>query len=224
MTRTFTLSACTLGIAVCLLVVNTAMAVANQQSVTLASNLPSLSFQDQPDANKKGRPGDSTENREVVIQRLHREFEHARSSLENQDAGRDTSDVQKRIIRDLDKLIDEADRGERTPSGSNGKKANNQDGAQQGAGKPIPQEKPARGTAKGPAEMNVDPAGKNMQSNVDKNAGVPRNLAGIWGELLKRKRLEVDVYAGDHFVPSYEELLRQYYRAIAEATRRDEQE
>lgn len=77
MTRTFTLSACTLGIAVCLLVVNTAMAVANQQSVTLASNLPSLSFQDQPDANKKGRPGDSTENREVVIQRLHREFEHA---------------------------------------------------------------------------------------------------------------------------------------------------
>lgn len=72
--------------------------------------------------------------------------------------------------------------------------------------------------------MNVDPAGKNMQSNVDKNAGVPRNLAGIWGELLKRKRLEVDVYAGDHFVPSYEELLRQYYRAIAEATRRDEQE
>jgi hypothetical protein len=50
-------------------------------------------------------------------------------------------------------------------------------------------------------------------------ADVLRTEQDIWGHLPKTKRLEMDVYQRDRLPPQYENLLRQYYRAIAERRR-----
>ena len=41
-----------------------------------------------------------------------------------------------------------------------------------------------------------------------------------WGHLPESKRLEMDAYSRERFMPRYEDLLRQYYRTIAEQGRR----
>jgi hypothetical protein len=51
-------------------------------------------------------------------------------------------------------------------------------------------------------------------------ADVLRTEQDIWGHLPQAKRLEMDVYQRDRIPPQYEELLRQYYRSIAERHRR----
>ncbi len=46
----------------------------------------------------------------------------------------------------------------------------------------------------------------------------------IWGHLPARDRTKMDVYSRERFMPRYEDLLRQYYRTIAEQGKRNEGE
>ena len=42
----------------------------------------------------------------------------------------------------------------------------------------------------------------------------------VWGHLPPSRRKEMDAFSRERFVPRYEEVLRQYYRSIAENSRR----
>jgi uncharacterized protein (TIGR03067 family) len=44
----------------------------------------------------------------------------------------------------------------------------------------------------------------------------------IWGHLPQTKRMEMDAYSKERFMPKYDDLLRQYYRTIAEQGRKRE--
>ena len=44
--------------------------------------------------------------------------------------------------------------------------------------------------------------------------------SGQWGHLPENRRKEMDAFSKERFMPRYEELLRAYYRNIAEGARR----
>jgi hypothetical protein len=46
----------------------------------------------------------------------------------------------------------------------------------------------------------------------------------VWGHLPKAKRLEMDAYSREQFMPQYEQLLRQYYQTIAAQGKKKEGE
>ena len=59
----------------------------------------------------------------------------------------------------------------------------------------------------------------------DKDLNADLRKGGQWGKLPERIRDQLDVHARERFMPRYEDLLRQYYRTIAEqGTRRKEGE
>jgi hypothetical protein len=45
--------------------------------------------------------------------------------------------------------------------------------------------------------------------------------SGAWPNLPNRHRQQIDAASGDRFVPRYEDLLREYYRALADGGRRE---
>ncbi len=73
------------------------------------------------------------------------------------------------------------------------------------------------------AEINIGGKESKDRERKDKDFNPELRKAGRWGELPKRIRDELDVHARERFMPRYEDLLRQYYRTIAEqGTRRKE--
>lgn len=61
--------------------------------------------------------------------------------------------------------------------------------------------------------------GSSQKNNKNTLADLYRD---IWGHLPATKRQEMDAYARERFMREYEDLLRQYYRTIAEQDRRSE--
>ena len=70
-----------------------------------------------------------------------------------------------------------------------------------------------------PAKSKTGGQGVGKDSNRDKNT-IADLFKDIWGHLPQTKRLEMDAYSKERFMPKYEDLLRQYYRTIAEQGRR----
>ncbi len=62
---------------------------------------------------------------------------------------------------------------------------------------------------------------KGNSQNNNKNT-LAELYRDIWGHLPATKRQEMDAYARERFMREYEDLLRQYYRTIAEQDRRSE--
>jgi hypothetical protein len=96
--------------------------------------------------------------------------------------------------------------------------------------KPLPSPNDSKG-GQSTAGMGQDPQGKSGKSGGlggDKSQKSKNTVADlfkdIWGHLPQTKRLEMDAYSRERFMPRYEELLRQYYRTIAEQGRRKEGE
>jgi hypothetical protein len=84
-------------------------------------------------------------------------------------------------------------------------------------------DKDAKGTVKG------NPGGKDGKNSQTGGQGSAKrdNAKGkgdlaadlhrdLWGKLPDKMRLEMDVYSKERFMPRYDDLLRQYYRTIAE--------
>jgi hypothetical protein len=77
-----------------------------------------------------------------------------------------------------------------------------------------------KGQAKGnPGKDGKEGGGLGTAKRVDGKS--LRNLAADmnvveWGKLTSKMRLQMDVYSKERFMPRYDDLLRQYYRSIAE--------
>jgi hypothetical protein len=67
--------------------------------------------------------------------------------------------------------------------------------------------------------------GANNKSKEEKSKNTVADLfPGIWGHLPATRRMEMDAYSRERFMRRYEDILRQYYRTIAEQNRRKEGE
>jgi hypothetical protein len=128
----------------------------------------------------------------------------------------------------------EAGNSKGNPMGSKGEAGNskgNPMGSQgQGKDKGLAKKEPM-GSQKGEGDKKDQSAKKGDGGKIPggKGSDSPKNNVvndelkkGLWGELPNQKRQELNALAGDRMIPRYEELLRQYYRTIAEQGRKKE--
>lgn len=160
-----------------------------------------------------------TENREELLRRLHRAFGDTVDNLEKQDVGAGTRDLQKKIVEDLGKLIDPPFGKPKPPpaakSADNSKQAKPKsanDGmlAKQDPLRPAKVSKPASPPAKVTGGLAAPP--ESSQKTLEE-----QRSSEEWGKLPLHVRQALDAYASDRFMRRYEEMLRQYFRGIAEA-------
>lgn len=176
------------------------------------------------------RPLDSATGQEdptVIIARVAENMGKSEDRLKIGNTDKDTQSVQKKIIDDLDKLINQQQKNQESKDKSqNQKKSSSQDQknkdttkSEDKKPKPNPSDKEPKQSTKKDNEKTdkTTSAQPKNGKDADKTADVTiANLVkDIWGHLPKNKRQEMDAYSHEKFMPQYEQLLRQYYQNIA---------
>lgn len=195
----------------------------------------------QPDGKKgAGEPA----NRAKIIDEIRTDLDSAVDKLNRQDPSRQTRAVQDRILENLKKLIEPDDDSPPPPSNSSNpppKPMNPPPSSQD----PPPESKPQPQNNEPPApnsKPESKPQPQNMQSQAKPKAAStnpserlsppPRSLEdpkkqnrnedGVWHpDMPWRHRKAMDATSSERFVRRYEEVLREYYRALAENTKRE---
>ena len=174
-----------------------------------------------------------TENRRDVIKQVQDDLDAAQGRLKQDDAGNETRQAQDRIIAGLKKLIEQQDENQSRNNSSS-------DSASSSKNRPEATPKPASPSAepaprlkpvpsKAPADAPV-PIAKEKQVGKGGPANTLADLAkeckamGAWGQYPTRLRSEMDAFGRERFIRNYEELLRAYYRTLAESGRQSERE
>jgi hypothetical protein len=184
----------------------------------------------QPDGKKSAAPLD----RKQLVEKIHRDLTRASDKLGEKDAGAATA-LQKQILANIKKLLENDDPPPPSsdnpppngspPSGSppsdSPKPKSKLNDPSTPELKPQPTERPQPRP-----EENVAQRPKETPGNaVPQNLPDPREqmkLGGSWPTMRSQQRAEIDAYGSSRFVRGYEELLREYYRSIAESSRRND--
>jgi hypothetical protein len=136
------------------------------------------------------------------------------SRIAGADGGEQVQDEQKKILADLDKLIEQAKKScncsgscsnpkqgsSRTPSSSSAKKSGSKPGNK-------PNDKPAQQSSQRPPDKKqVKPDPAEMQNLIK----------DLWGELPPNIREQMMQNPTEQFVPQYESMIEEYYRRLSE--------
>jgi hypothetical protein len=180
------------------------------------------------DGAKDDEPGDVKEQGEdpkVTLERLQKNMKDSADRLAKPDPSEGTRQVQRDILTDLDKLIDQMKQQQQS-NASNSSSAQQQDDKQGGSGKRtmvrrrMSSRRQARGQQDKPRDSRPDQplsrAGGGGKGAQDKNDKRPVPYKDIWGHLPESLRMQMDQYAREKFMAKYDDLLKQYYATIAE--------
>lgn len=179
------------------------------------------------------------EKPEEIIKRIKENMDKSASRLKEKDPGDKTRKIQRDIVHDLDELINQQQNNNNSSSGGGGGGGSASSGG--GGGKGRRGQKMAgggkgsqgdKGGQKGDPKNGAQKAGQGNKAGEGNQGGgggkqdlgkknTPSAIEqNLWGHLPAHKRLEMDAYSRERFMPRYEDLLRQYYRTIAEQGRR----
>jgi hypothetical protein len=192
----------------------------------------------QPDG-KKGPA--QPENRAKIIDEIRTDLDSAVEKLNRQDPSRQTRAVQDRILENLKKLLepdddspppnnstnpppkpkspppnsqDPAASEQPKPQPENQRQSNSQS-ENQPHSKPQPQTAPKAAPKQASSELSPPSANEDSKKQN-------RKEDGVWDiQMPRRHRQAMDAASGDGPIRRYEELLREYYRALAENTKRE---
>jgi hypothetical protein len=172
-------------------------------------------------------PGQKAESRAKIVEQIQADYESVLGRLKKDDPGAVTRSQQQRILDGLDKLIEQQDpeppRGASNPpppppTGNSGEKPMPQpmpSGSSQ-APKQQPDKQPAP-TASAPKQKQIG-----QQAAPAAPAEVRKNREGSDGwriTLPPRHRTEIDSIPRDRLIRNYEEMLRAYYRNLADTNK-----
>jgi hypothetical protein len=197
----------------------------------------------------KAGPADvvrSADDAEKLREQIARGMQTAQRKLKDQDAGDETRNLQKQILADLDRLLEQA-KNPPTPSDSKpmGSSSQKDDSAPMSSGSQTQsQSQPSGGMSRRErreaqrrqeqltrgGQPKAKGSGSGMPGNslppgdrMPARTGPPESLADvvkdIWGQLPDTLRQEVDHYYREQFMPRYRDLLQQYYSRMAETER-----
>ncbi len=115
---------------------------------------------------------------------------------------------------------------QKSQGGGQGQEKKNQGQAQAGPNKEEQEQEKKQGSGAG-AKENEEKKGQTGGTGVGNSSPKEKNTIadlypGVWGMLPASERNKMDVYSRERFMPRYEDLLRQYYRTIAEQGKRNE--
>lgn len=166
-------------------------------------------------AQPESKPPD---DRGKIVEQIRADFDHAVGKLNKNDPGASTRAAQRRILDNIDRLLDQdppppAQQSQSPPPSRNSPPPQPKPMPETShEARPTPESAPAKPEAKSPA-----------QAEIARGNAQPRNLEqmqkenrGAWQPQLPwRPRPEMEAYGRDQFIRRYEELLREYYRALA---------
>src|SRR5262245_50375827 len=153
------------------------------------------------------------EETQQIIKRLRSNLSATADRLDQKkDPGDETRRLQEKIIEDLDRLLRRQDPAGQSENGSP-KRQEKTDAATRRESSGRDDFERTNRTEVGKAARDLEPGKKHDAPELKRNP---------WPTLPKRKQQEMDVYSRDRFPQKYEELLREYYRTIAEQDQRRE--
>ncbi len=157
---------------------------------------------------------------------LNRKMREAERLMREAKGDAKTQDLQTQIVRKLEALIDELEQQQQQQQSSSSSSSKNQKQQQQKTADQRPQSQPQMKPG-GPAreKPSSDPArdssGKVVKRETEKPdmARMREMLKDIWGELPPRLRQEMMQSSVEKFIPKYELLIEEYFKALAEKQR-----
>jgi len=157
--------------------------------------------------------GGPNDDRAKILERLRTRYQDVLDQLHRNDSGADTLAMQKEIAELLKRLLEQDDPPPRNPPH---------------APKSLPMPEP-KGSPPSPIEKAQPMQAKAVERRETERApasfeDMKKQLAkeGYWPlKLPARHQINIEVSGGGRFMPRYEELLRAYYRTIAESKRSD---
>ncbi len=168
-----------------------------------------------PEAKKSAPAADSPQR---IIDELRSNFDRVGSDFEKKQPGLQTRQAQQRIIDGIDKLLEQQD-----PAPSSNKSfaaAKNQPAHPPSAQKPAPKPMPA---AKQPAKTTEIGGRPGEKPGTPADFRQPTPSSDSWS-LPPRHRDQIDAHQRERFIRNYSEILREYYRALAESTPRKDRD
>lgn len=187
-------------------------------------------FGSQSDSNKKIEPTD----RARIVEEIKSDLNRAVDRLQERDAGAQTQSAQDRILKNIDRLLEEED----PLPPSSGSNAKSPPPSPPPPSSPPPGAKPESKPSSSQNDVSPKPMPSQPQASESKRAAntgerdsLPRTAADTvkekagyerWGDLSSKARMEIDAHLRERFIRNYEELSRHYYRALAESGKREE--
>ena len=137
-------------------------------------------------------------------------MDYSRRRLDIAESGQRTQEEQNRIIKILDKLIEEAEKKEQQGQGGGMGQGQGQKPGQ--GGNPSGNNNPG-----GPADQSTAPVGPARMGALHK--GASGSAEESWGEARDREREEVLNAIKARYPDRYREMIEQYYRSLQEESR-----
>jgi hypothetical protein len=189
----------------------------------------------------------SADEAQKLREQIARDMQAVEKKLKAHDPGETTRDLQKRILANLDQLLQQAktppedqQSDKHDPPGANSNpRAQSQPGTQRQPGREQlrrerrmaqRQSSPTRRVGSQPvpgvttSSQPSVPSGDRIPPTGTNSMKAPAGSFGevvkdIWGHLPDTLRQEVDHYYREQFMPRYRDLLQQYYMRLAETER-----
>lgn len=204
---------------------------------------PKLKREEEPDD-----PADTGEDAKEIVARVSKNMRAAEDRLARKDPGDATRGIQKDIVKDLDKLIEENKRQQQQQQQQGGgggsatrrrlQEEQQKNGGQANKGGQKQKQSTKEGSK---GQKPKEGSGKNQKGGKDKEGkekggkegkegqgGGNGNKDGskiadlykdIWGHLPETMRQEMDAYSREQFMEKYKGLLKQYYSTLSEKGR-----
>jgi hypothetical protein len=171
-------------------------------------------------------------------QRLERAIDGMRRAsqrIETDDTSAETVELQRRVLADLEKLLESLKR--RQQGRSNNPQQNPQQGPQQNDRQQLPPLQPDQqnsGKRQEQQSQSQDSqrqrteAEKARESQARENPAAPtdeearrqRMIKDVWGHLPPHLREAIGRTFNEKYLPKYDELIKQYYETLAERNRK----
>jgi hypothetical protein len=203
-----------------------------------------------PDAQKDAEPEVTEEiDEQETLARVARNMRSSEERLANQELGESTRQVQRDILKDLDLLIELSKNPPQNQSQDQDSQSDPSSSPRQGQQKGMQKQsqrqqqagrqqrrmqrqqarnrgrgQPQRGQ-EGQSEQPMDIAdgnqpgggGKGGKEDANKIADIYKE---VWGHLPESMRAEMNAYSREQFMAKYEDVIKKYYSAISEKSRR----
>jgi hypothetical protein len=165
-----------------------------------------------------GSAAESEDLEKNPLDDIAREMGEARDLIGKHDAGPGTQHLQRQIVADLDKLIEEAKKAAgQNQSGANPKDA----GHRRPTGEPDKNPKTTSGKSGGtnpheaPSQESSEDA-RHHQGKGQDAAQVRSMMEKVWGELPKKEREQMQELPAEEFLPKYRPQIETYFRRLSE--------
>ncbi len=145
------------------------------------------------------------------LTRIGRNMRKVETLIEKRDTSARTQEVQKRILTDLDQLLQQTKQqcqgGQPKPAPSSAPKP--------ASGTPTANQ-PAEGDTSGkPARDSTDRLAKAGKTDVEDQQDLDELVKQVWGHLPEKVRGQMQNVSAENFLPKYEKLIEEYYKRLA---------